>query len=95
MEVLLDVLADAPRTVVAGNRLAGEGEDLVELLLETDLCSSKSDARRQIRQGAVAINNRRLTADDEERRLSTGDLLHGRLVLLSRGKHKRHVLDVS
>ena len=95
LDTLLDVLADAPRTVVATSRLAGEGASLVELLVETGLCSSRGDAGRQVRQGAVRVNNQRIGADEEQRRLVSADLLHGRLVLLSRGKQSRHVLDVS
>ncbi len=95
LATLLDVLADAPRTVVAADRLSGDGEALVDILVATGLCKSKSEARRQIEQGAIAINNERVPRDEQDRRLSTKDLLHGRLVLLSRGKGSRHVVDVS
>jgi tyrosyl-tRNA synthetase len=94
LDTLIDVLADAPRTELPRSRLEGDGESLIDALVETGLCASKTDARTQIRQGAVAVNNRRVAPDDEGRRLTTGDLLHGRLLLLSRGKHRRHVLDV-
>jgi tyrosyl-tRNA synthetase len=93
LDTLVEVLADAPRMVIATARLAGEGESLVDLLAETGLCSSKSDARKQLKQGALAINNRRVPREEEGRRVTSDDLLHGRLVLLSRGKQHRHLLD--
>jgi tyrosyl-tRNA synthetase len=94
LDTLIDVLADAPRTAIAPGRLEGEGESLVELLVETQLCSSKKDANTQIKQGAIAINNQRVSREDDRRRLTTADLLHGRLALLGRGTRNRHVLEV-
>jgi tyrosyl-tRNA synthetase len=96
LDTLLDVVADSPRTAVPASRFENEGgAGLVELLSETGLCSSKGDARRQIEQGAVRVNNQRIGTDEQDRRLVTADLLHGRLILLSRGQKNRHVLLVS
>jgi tyrosyl-tRNA synthetase len=92
-QTLLDVLADVPRTAVDLHQLDAPGLDLVEILATT-LAASKGDARRQIGQGAVAVNNQRVAHDDLDRRLGRSDLLHQRLILLSRGK-RRHVLDVA
>jgi tyrosyl-tRNA synthetase len=94
LDTLTDVVADAPRTAIGPGRLEGEGASLVEVLVETQLCSSKKDAHTQIKQGAIAINNQRVSRDDAGRRLTTTDLLHGRLALLSRGPRRRHVLEV-
>jgi tyrosyl-tRNA synthetase len=65
------------------------GRSLVDLLPETGLASSKSDARRTLDQGGVALNGTPATVDTL---VSTADLLHGRWVLLRKGK-RRHLLD--
>jgi tyrosyl-tRNA synthetase len=67
------------------------GADVVELLVSTGLASSKGDGRRAIAQGAVSVNGRKLSADDS---LGAGDVLHGRYVLLRKGK-RHYALLVS
>jgi tyrosyl-tRNA synthetase len=58
---------DVPDTIDEmrlGNR--AKKKNIVELLTETGLASSKSDARRLIEQGGVSVDARRITAVDEE-----------------------------
>ena len=69
--------------------LAGEGLDLVELLTQTTLAGSKREARQFLEQGAVSVNGEKVSLD---RRLGSGDLLHGTTVLLRRGKKAWHAL---
>jgi tyrosyl-tRNA synthetase len=64
--------------------------DLARVLAATPLASSLSDARRTIAQGAAYVNGERAGA---ERALSPDDLLHGRWVLLRKGKRTYHLLD--
>jgi tyrosyl-tRNA synthetase len=80
-------LADAPSTVLGPGELES-GLTLVEVLVRTGLASSKGDARRHIAAGAVSVNNRR---EGEDRSLSRTDALHGRWVILRRGR-QHHVL---
>ena len=47
--------------------------DLVELLVKTGLASSKTEARRLIEQGAVKINQEKVTSGEVE--VNTGDIL--------------------
>ncbi len=56
----------------------------------TPLASSLSDARRALAQGALYVNGERA---DGERRLGPEDLLHGRWILLRKGKRTHHLLD--
>lgn len=79
---LLDVFADAPSTSVARTRLEGAGLGLAELLAETQLCSSKGQARKDIAGGGVYLNNGRVT----DRALTTADLLFGRYLVLRKGR---------
>jgi tyrosyl-tRNA synthetase len=64
------------------------GLTAIDLLARTSLASSNNDARRGLTAGEVVVNGRRVTVDDE---VSPGDLLHGRYLLVRRGK-KRHEL---
>jgi tyrosyl-tRNA synthetase len=81
--------ADAPTTTVDRARFA-EGLGVTALLTETGACASLSEARRAIDQGGVYVNNRRVTATDAT--VATDDLLHGRYLLLRRGKRHPHLV---
>lgn len=70
-----------------------EPGDLVRVLADTPLASSLSDARRTISQGAVSVNGEKVTGDGRE--LTAADLLHGRWLLLRKGKRNYHLLDAS
>ena len=67
-------------------------EDPVELLVSSQLASSKSDARRLLQQGSVRANDRRVGPDDG---LADVPLLHGRYLLLRKGKRSFHLVEVS
>ncbi|MGD9797609.1 MAG: tyrosine--tRNA ligase [Acidimicrobiia bacterium] len=70
--------------------LPGDRPALADLVADTPLASSRSDARRALAQGALYVNGERA---DAERRLGPDDLLHGRWVLLRKGKRTHHLLD--
>jgi len=56
----------------------------VELLRAAGLSPSLSAARRTVDEGGAYLNNARVR--DAEQRLEPGDLLHGRLAVLRRGR---------
>jgi tyrosyl-tRNA synthetase len=85
--MLDEVFADVPNSTHAKATLGGEGVDLVELLTLTSLVKSKREAREFLSGGAVAINGEKAAAD---RKLTANDLLHGRTILLRRGKKNWH-----
>jgi len=89
-ETLLDVFADAPSTDLSRSLLEGSGELLVDLLATTGLVSSKSQARTAVGQGGAYVNNQR--AEGLEYRVTTGDLVAGRYVVLRRGKKDHHLV---
>jgi tyrosyl-tRNA synthetase len=68
------------------------GETLAAALAATPLASSLSDARRMISQGAASVNG---AAVPEDRPLTGADLLHGRWLLLRKGKRNYHLLDAA
>jgi tyrosyl-tRNA synthetase len=83
---LLDVLAEAPSAQVA------DVDDLpvVDALVTVGLSPSKSAARKAIEQGGAYVNNRRVGEVDA--RIGTADVLHGRYVVLRRGKREQALL---
>ena len=56
--------------------------DMMSLLVKTGLCSSKSDARRNIQQGGVSANDERIT--DIAKSFAADELKNG--VVIRRGK---------
>jgi tyrosyl-tRNA synthetase len=68
------------------------GTDLARTLADTPLASSLSDARRTIGQGAASVNGEVVR---EDRPLSEADLLHGRWLVLRKGKRTYHLLDAA
>ncbi|MET0283973.1 MAG: tyrosine--tRNA ligase [Polyangiales bacterium] len=85
--VFEDVLADVPSTQHARSELDA-GVSLLELLPQTSLVSSKREARQFLESGAVAVNGDKAALDT---RLTTNDLVHGRAILLKRGKKNWHL----
>jgi tyrosyl-tRNA synthetase len=82
---LAAALAEAPSTTVAGQVPA------VVDLLAAALGISKSDARRAVREGGAYLNNRKVT--DEAATPQPGDWLHGRFLVLRRGKRTVAVVE--
>jgi len=85
VEMLDEVFADVSSTIHDRALLEGEGVSLIEFLTQTTLASSKRESREFLGNGAVSVNGERVNADH---RLTASDLLHGRTILLRRGKKK-------
>ncbi|WP_088997794.1 tyrosine--tRNA ligase [Micromonospora echinaurantiaca] len=64
--------------------VGGELPDVAALLRESGLVPSHKEARRVIAEGGAYVNNNRVT--DVDARVSPEDLLHGRYLVLRRGK---------
>jgi len=66
-------------------RAAGEpGVSLVDALVGTGVVDGRNAARRALGEGGVYVNNAKATSEDQV--LEEGDFLHGKHVLLRRGK---------
>ena len=72
--------------------VSAEGTDLVELLTTTELASSKSDARRALKEGSIWVGNRRIETGETDAVIGPDDLLGGRYLLLRRGKKRYHLV---
>ena len=86
---LAAVAREVPSSSLPADGALEQGVDLVPLLVDAGLASSKGDARRSLGQGAVSVNGERV---DEGRQVGFGDLLHQRYVVLRKGKRSYAVL---
>jgi tyrosyl-tRNA synthetase len=66
--------------------------DTADVLATTGLATSKSDARRQLQQGAVRANGAAVGPDQG---LDRVPLLHDRYLLLRKGKRSYHLVEIS
>lgn len=63
-----------------------QGLMVVDALVQTGLCDSKSAARRLVKEGGAYVNNERVT--DEGATLEKTQLIRGNLILLRKGKRE-------
>jgi tyrosyl-tRNA synthetase len=90
-EVFGDVVGEVPTQDLDVARLASAGSPLIDLLVHAGLCSSKSQARKDIDGGGVYLNNARVA--EGSRSVTTSDLLFGKYLLLRKGKRTYAVLQ--
>jgi tyrosyl-tRNA synthetase len=83
------VAREVPVAALPGNADLEAGVDVITLLVDAGLASSRSDARRNLESGAVYVNGERV---GEDRLVSPDDVRHGRYVLLRKGKKSYAVL---
>lgn len=85
---LLTIVADAPSSTMRREEFV-EGVDAVDLLVRCALAKSKGEARRFLDQGGVYVNNVRLESDA---RVGLENTLHGRYVVVRRGRRELHLV---
>jgi len=78
------IRAEIPTIEVKITKLGGMGLPLIELLVQSDLCSSKGQARKDIEGGGIYVNNKR--ESNATRSITLRDLLFGKHLLLRKGK---------
>ncbi|GAB2623706.1 tyrosine--tRNA ligase [Streptomyces capparidis] len=66
---------------------------VVDLLAATELVASRSAARRTVREGGAYLNNAKVTAEDAVP--AESDLLHGRWLVLRRGKRNLAAVELT
>ena len=88
LEALTAVGAEVGVSRVADDELA----DLPALLVRTKLCASASEARRTIDQRGISANGRTIEPGSS---VDSTNLLHGRYVVLRRGRKTYHLLDLA
>lgn len=80
--------AELPTAKVASDELG-----IVDLLVASGLVASNSAARRTVAEGGAYVNNEKVT--DPEAVVDTQQLLHGRFLLLRRGKRTLATVEVA
>jgi tyrosyl-tRNA synthetase len=87
--MLDEIFASTPSITMERTRLAGDGLDIVDLLVATELATSNRRAREFLSGRAVIVNGDPV---DAETRLTDADLLDGSLLLVRRGKREWRVV---
>ena len=86
-----DVVGEVPSSEIDKAKLQGPGTSLVELLVQSALCPSKGQARKDIEGGGIYVNNVREAS--ATRAVTANDLLFGKHLLLRKGKRNYAVLS--
>jgi tyrosyl-tRNA synthetase len=88
-KTLMEVFASVPSFQIQSTILS---EGVVELLAtHTDILPSKSEARKMLKAGAIAINKEKVS---EESGLSSSNLIHGKYLVIQRGKKNYFLVKV-
>ncbi len=92
-KTLLELVKEAPSSGLAKSRLEGEGALMIDVMVEAPkLWPSKGEAKRSIQGGSANLNNVKVT--DLQKKVATADLLHGKYLVLRKGKKDYHLLRV-
>lgn len=83
-EALEQLAKEAPNGPLAKARLEGEGVSLLDLMAESKLWPSKGEAKRAITGGGAYLNNAKIA--DLGKKAAAADLLHGKYLVLRKGK---------
>lgn len=86
----LDMLSgEVPSTSFDRSRL-DDADNLVSLLVEGEVASSRSEAGRLLKQNGIALNDVKVAPED---RIDRSRLLHDRFCLVRKGKKAIHLFD--
>jgi tyrosyl-tRNA synthetase len=89
---LADAASEVPHTEVFLRDPDEALPSVTDLMALTGIVASKSAARRAVTEGGAYLNNTKVTAEDAVP--SRADLLHGRYLILRRGKRTVGAVDV-
>ncbi len=89
---LNEIFRDVPSTNMPRDKLQS-GVPLLDLLIETGVCSSKGQGRRLVKGGGLSINNQRV--EDTELIVTTDHLASESLLVLRSGKKRYHLVRFS
>lgn len=91
-EDINEIFADVPSSEIARLDFEDGGLAVVDLLVNSDLASSKGDARRSIQGGGVYLNNHRVS--DPAQTVNLADTFEGRFLVLRKGRKRYHLVKV-
>lgn len=78
-----------PETAIPAE-LIGADQNLITVLVDTGLCTSRSDARRKLGENQISLNGTKTTAES----FAADSLIEDRYLLVQRGKKARHLVIV-
>jgi tyrosyl-tRNA synthetase len=87
--LLKQMAADVPSITLSRAEL-GNAVPLIDLLVKTQACSSKADARRQLAQKGVRVNGNQPAG--ESPMVSASDFLEGEVLVLQRGRRNNYLV---
>ena len=87
---LEQIFADVPSTTIDREGLEGEGIEIRDLFVETELQSSRGDAKRLIRQGGAYLNNEKV--EDLRYMVTADDLASQTMLVVRSGKKNYHLV---
>ncbi|MCI0440470.1 MAG: tyrosine--tRNA ligase [Chloroflexi bacterium] len=91
-EQLLEVFEDVPSISLPKHRLEGEGVPLIELLEQTGLAPSRSEARRLVQGGGVVLSGQRVS--DARYSVTLENSVDGRVIVLRRGAREYRLVKL-
>jgi tyrosyl-tRNA synthetase len=71
----------------------GEGVDVVSFLAETGIIASKGEARKLVQGGGVSINRKKV--ENIQLPVDTSLLLHGKYILVQKGRRNYYLVTIS
>ncbi|MDX1272042.1 tyrosine--tRNA ligase [Bizionia paragorgiae] len=87
--LFLDVFEGVPQAELNASELE-DGVDMIAALADkTNFLASNSEARRALKENAVAVNKNKVTADYK---LTTADLINDKYVVLNKGKKNTYII---
>lgn len=87
--ILESIFEDVPSFEISRNEISGE-IPLIDLLVKSSACKSKSDARRRIEGGGVYVNNQKI--EEASVNISNSSLIDEKLIVLRIGKKNYHIV---
>ena len=81
---LLEVMAGLPRAAGSHSSLSDGSFDLLTYLTEGGVFASKGEAKKMIQANSFSLNKAKVA--DTSRKIAEADLLHGKYLLLQKGK---------
>ncbi len=87
--LFLDVFEGVPQAELNASELE-DGVDMIAALADkTNFLASNSEARRALKENAVAVNKNKVTADYK---LTTADFINDKYVVLNKGKKNTYII---
>ncbi len=87
-----EIFSDVPSTELVQAQFSGEGKNIIDLLVDSNLVKSRGEARRSLNEGGINLNNERVS--DPEHNVVVADFLDGKFLVLRKGKKNYHIVKL-